>query len=240
MGTKEPLSSGDLSMVLKAKKRIWFTVSFWVVVGTIAVMAAVSTVMTFTFFHQQEEQAVELLVEKGTTLIRSFEAGLRSPLDVKDEMFRLQKLLMETAQQPDIDYIIVTDKEGNIIADGDPAQVGDKYGLDLDTGLLALSHDIRWRQVTNSGGAGTFEVYRGFFPPEKYTEDKTSSKGKVKSKEINKLVIYVGLNMATIEKATKEDNRAHLIIALILLLIGSSAIISLLLSFAFRISSCRT
>jgi len=236
MGTKEPSSCGDLSMVPKAKKRIWFTISFWVVVGTIAVMAAVSTVMTFTFFHQQEEQAVELLVEKGTTLIRSFEAGLRSPLDVKDEMFRLQKLLMETAQQPDIDYIIVTDKEGNIIADGDPAQVGDKYGLDLDIGLLALSHDIRWRQVTNSGGAGTFEVYRGFFPPEKYTEDKMSSKGKVKSKEINKLIIYVGLNMATIEKATKEDNRAHLIITLILLLIGSSAIISLFLAQAYHLA----
>ena len=223
-------------MVSKPKKRIWFTVSFWVVVGTIAVMAAVSTVMTLTFFHQQEEQAVELLVEKGTTLIRSFEAGLRSPLDMKTEMFRLQRLLMGTAQQPDIDYIIVTDKEGNIIADGDPAQVGDKYGLDLDIGSLALSHDIRWRQVTNSGGAGTFEVYRGFFPLEKYTEEKTSSKSKVKSKEISKLIIYVGLNMATIEKATKEDNRAHLIIALILLLIGSSAIISLFLTQAYRLT----
>ena len=223
-------------MVSKPKKRIWFTVSFWVVVGTIAVMAAVSTVMTLTFFHQQEEQAVELLVEKGTTLIRSFEAGLRSPLDMKTEMFRLQRLLMGTAQQPDIDYIIVTDKEGNIIADGDPAQVGDKYGLDLDIGSLALSHDIRWRQVTKSGGAGTFEVYRGFFPLEKYTEEKTSSKSKVKSKEISKLIIYVGLNMATIEKATKEDNRAHLIIALILLLIGSSAIISLFLTQAYRLT----
>ena len=66
--------------MLKAKKRIWFNVSFWVVIGAIAVMAAVSTVMTFTFFQQQKEQAVELLVEKGATLIRSFEAGLRNPL----------------------------------------------------------------------------------------------------------------------------------------------------------------
>jgi two-component system sensor histidine kinase HydH len=222
--------------VLKAKKRIWFNISFWVVIGAIAVMAAVSTVMTLTFFQQQEQQAVEFLVEKGATLIRSFEAGLRSPLDVKNEMFRLQRLLMETAQQPDIDYIIVTDKEGNIIADGDPTQVGDKYGLDLDIGSLALSHDIRWRQVTNSEGAGTFEVYRGFFPLEKYTEKKTSSKGKVESKKINKLIIYIGMNMATIEKATKEDNRAHLIITLILLLIGSSAIISLFLAQAYRLT----
>ena len=222
--------------MLNANKKIWFNVSFWVVIVAITVMAAVSTVMTFTFFHQQEEQAVELLVEKGTTLIRSFEASLRNPLDVKNEMFRLQKLLTETAQQPDIDYIIVTDNDGNIIADGDPAQVGDKYGLDLDIGSLALSHDIRWRQVVNPQGAGTFEVYRGFFPPQKNTEDKTASQGNVKSKEINKFIIYVGLNMATIEKATKEDNRAHLIIALILLLIGSSAIISLFLAQAYRLT----
>ena len=222
--------------MLNANKKIWFNVSFWVVIVAITLMAAVSTVMTFTFFQQQEQQAVELLVEKGTTLIRSFEASLRSPLDVKNEMFRLQKLLMETAQQPDIDYIIVTDKEGNIIADGDPAQVGDKYGLDLDIGSLASSRDICWRQVANPQGAGTFEVYRGFFPPQKNTEDKTSSQGNVKSKEINKFIIYVGLNMATIEKATKEDNRAHLIIALILLLIGSSAIISLFLAQAYRLT----
>jgi two-component system sensor histidine kinase HydH len=223
-------------MVLNIKKKIWFDVSFWIVVGTIAVMAAVSALMTSTFSQQQENQAVELLMEKGATLIRSFEAGLRSPLDTKTEMFRLQKLLMEISQQPDIDYIIVTDKEGNIIADGDPAQVGDKYGLDLNIKSLILSHDIRWRQVTNSEGAGTFEIYRGFFPLEKYTEEKTSFKGRVNSKEINKLIIYVGLNMATVEKATKEDNRAHAIIVLILLLIGSSSIISLYLAQAYRLT----
>ena len=78
---------------------------------------------------------------------------------------------METAQQPDIDYIIVTDNKGNIIADSDPSQVGDKYGLDLDDAIIALSQEIRWRQVANPQGAGTFEVYRGFFPLEKYTED---------------------------------------------------------------------
>ena len=66
-------------MVLKTKKRIWFNVSFWVVVGAIAVMATVSAVMTLAHFQRQKEQAVDLLVEKGATLIRSFEAGLRTP-----------------------------------------------------------------------------------------------------------------------------------------------------------------
>ena len=168
-------------MVLRTKKRIWFNVSFWVVVGAIAVIATVSAVMTLAHFQRQKEQAVDLLVEKGATLIQSFEAGLRITPDINNETFRLQKLLMETAQQPDIDYIIVTDNEGNVIADSDPAQVGDKYGLDLAIGSLASSHDIRWRQVANPQGADTFEVYRGFFPQERLTQgtesaDKTNLK----------------------------------------------------------------
>jgi two-component system sensor histidine kinase HydH len=223
-------------MVLKAKKRIWFNISVWVVVGAIAVIAVVSAVMTFAHFQRQKEQAVELLVEKGATLIRSFEAGLRSPLGMKTETFGLQKLLMEIAQQPDIDYIIVADNKGNIIADSDPAQVGDKYGLDLDIGPLALSHDIRWRQVANPQGAGTFEVYRGFFPQERFAEETKPAQNKSKNKKTDNMIIFAGLNMAAIEKADKEDTRNTIIIALILLLIGSSAIISLFLAQAYHLA----
>ena len=236
MGIKEPSSSGDLSMVLKAKKRIWFNISVWVVVGAIAVIAVVSAVMTFAHFQRQKEQAIQLLVEKGATLIRSFEAGLRSPLGMKTETFGLQKLLMEMAQQPDIDYIIVADNKGNIIADSDPAQVGDKYGLDLDIGPLALSHDIRWRQVANPQGAGTFEVYRGFFPQERFAEETKPAQNKSKNKKTDNMIIFAGLNMAAIEKADKEDTRNTIIIALILLLIGSSAIISLFLAQAYHLA----
>jgi two-component system sensor histidine kinase HydH len=226
---------GDLRMVLKAKKRIWFNISVWVIIGSIAVVAVVSAVMTFAHFQRQKQQAIELLVEKSATLIRSFEAGLRSPLGIKTETFRLQKLLIETAQQPDIDYIIVTDNKGNIIADSDPAQVGDKYGLDLDIGSLALSHEIRWRQVANPQGAGTFEVYRGFFPQERFAQETKPAQNNFKNKQTD-MIIFVGLDMAAIEKADKEDTRNTIIIALILLLIGSSAIISLFLAQAYYLA----
>jgi len=222
-------------MMLKAKKRIWFNISVWVVIGAIAVVAVVSAVMTFAHFQRQKQQAVELLVEKSATLIRSFEAGLRSPPGTKTETFRLQKLLIETAQQPDIDYIIVTDNKGNIIADSDPAQVGDKYGLDLDIGLLALSHEIRWRQVANPQGAGTFEVYRGFFPQERFAQETKPAQNNSKNNKTD-MIIFVGLDMAAIEKADKEDTRNTIIIALILLLIGSSAIISLFLAQAYYLA----
>jgi two-component system sensor histidine kinase HydH len=50
------------------------------------------------------------------------------------------------------------------------------------------------------------------------------------------MIIFVGFNMATIEKADSEDTRNTIIIALILLFIGSSAIISLFLAQAYRLT----
>jgi two-component system sensor histidine kinase HydH len=208
--------------------------SIWVVIGAIVVVAVIASVMTLAHFQRQKEQAVELMMEKGATLIRSFEAGLRTQAFIKNGAFGLQKLLMETAQQPDIDYIIVTNSSGKIIADSDPASIDDNYGLDLDIKRIASSKNIQWRQVTNPEGAGTFEVYRGFFPQERFDEPKAAPKNSPKTHSKSSMIIYVGFNMAAIEKAGHEDTRDTIIIALILLLIGSSAIVSLFLAQAYQ------
>jgi two-component system sensor histidine kinase HydH len=221
-------------MKLKVKKKSRLEFSVWVVISIIAVMAIISAVLTFSHFQRQKEQAVELLMGKGSTLIHSFEAGFRSPVNIKDNNFQLQKLLMETAQQPDIDYIIVTDSKNIIRADSDPAMVGEKYGLDLDTGKIMHARDMQWRQVANPDGADTFEVYRGFFPTDRPQENKISSSEKSTSRKTDNLIIFVGFNMEAIEKAAAEDTRNTIIIALILLLIGSSVIVSLFLMQAYR------
>ncbi len=235
MDTIYPVTNGALYMVNKIRKKFRFDISLWAAISAIAVLAVISAVMTRAHFQRQEQQAQELFVEKGATLIRSFEAGLRDRAKMKESAFYIQKLLMEIAQQPDIDYIIVTDHQGAIIADSDPSMVTQKYGLDLDAVNLAASQDIKWRQVANPGGAGTFEVYRGFFPRELYDPNKISPKKE--SKEIkNKMIVYVGFNMAKIERATDEDTRNTIISALILLLIGSLAIVSLFLVQAYRLA----
>jgi two-component system, NtrC family, sensor histidine kinase HydH len=223
-------------MEAHVKKKYRLNVSLWIVISIIVVMAIIFSVLTFSHFQRQKEQAIELLVEKGATLIRSFEAGLRNPVNMKDNAFGLQKLLMETAEQPDIDYIIVADSKGDILADSDPSSIGEKYGLDLDIAHIATAKEIRWRQVANPEGAGTFEVYRGFFPQERYVDNRVQSKTKSAHPANNNLIIFVGFNMAAIEKADKEDTRNTIIIALILLLIGSSVIVSLFLLQAYRLT----
>ena len=208
----------------KKKKKIRLDISIWVAASAIAVLAVILGLMIFMQYQQRETQAQTLFIEKGTTLIRSFEAGLRDRPDCEKDIFYFQKLLMETAQQPDIDYIAVTDSGGNILADSDPSMQGLQYGRDLETKKIAQSQEIRWRKTDNPGGAGTFEVYRGLFPWRQGTAADSQ----------RPLIIFVGFDMDKIEKASREDIYRTIITAVILILIGALAIVSLFLVQAYR------
>ncbi|MCE5212956.1 MAG: PAS domain S-box protein, partial [Deltaproteobacteria bacterium] len=210
----------------KKKKKIHFDISVWVAISAIAVLAVILSLMIFMQFQQRKDQAVTLFVEKGATLIQSFEAGLRDRLNRDEDMFYLRKLLMETAQQPDIDYMIVTDSKGQILADSDPSMLGRPYGLDLDMKKIAGNLEVRWRQAANPEGAGTFEVYRGFSP-------RRAGDGKGDRRPS---VVFVGFNMEKIEKASREDTIRTVTRALVLVLIGSLAIVSLFLVQAYRLA----
>jgi two-component system sensor histidine kinase HydH len=208
------------------KEKIRFDLSVWVTVSALAVLAGILSVMMFAQFQGRKNQAQMLFVEKGTTLIRSFEAGLQYRGDFEGGEFYLQKLLMETAQQPDIDYMIVTDSRGRILADSEPAMLGLHYGLDLGTVRLAGSTKIAWRQTANPDGAGTFEVYRGFSPWRVPMVEEGQSP----------MIVFVGFDMSKIESASREDTFRTLFVALILALIGSLAIVSLFLVQAYRLT----
>ena len=59
----------------------------------------------------------QILSEKGAALIKAFEAGARTGM--MGMMWggdQVQNLLEETARQPDILYLMVTDREGLILA----------------------------------------------------------------------------------------------------------------------------
>ncbi len=212
---------------MKEKKKIRFDLSLWVTASAMAVLAVLLALMTFMQFQQRKNQAVEIFVEKGTTLILSFEAGLRNrpePFGWFGDIFDVQKLLMETAQQPDIDYMIITDDRGQILADSDPSMLGRQYGLDLDTREIAGRRDIRWRQTANPEGAGTFEVYRGFSP----------DSGPAGAHTAPSWIVFVGFNMEKIEKASREDVFGMIGFAFLLVLFGSLAIVSLFLVQTYR------
>jgi two-component system, NtrC family, sensor histidine kinase HydH len=133
------------------KRRLWAVIPPWMIIGAVTIVSSLFIFMTLESINRQEQLISRLLVEKGAALIRSFEAGARTGMGMRWGGFQLQKLLMETAQQPDIDYLIVTDTRGTIIADSDPARIGLSYGLDLDLETIARTETPAWRRIAHSG-----------------------------------------------------------------------------------------
>ncbi len=221
----------------KKRKRLWAVLPPWLIIGSVAIIAPLFIFTALQDINRQREQTSRLLVEKGAALIRSFEAGARTGIGMRWGGFQLQKLLMETAQQPDIDYLIVTDTEGRIVADSDPARIGLNHGQELDLAAIARSQTLAWRRVPHSEGADTFEIYRRFAPTDQalpdFPADPAPSRA-ASAEGASGFVIFVGLDMGPIVAAQEEDRRHTLWMALIFLLVSCSGIISLLLAQGYR------
>ncbi|MEE9612479.1 MAG: ATP-binding protein [Desulfatiglandales bacterium] len=235
----------------KTQKRFWFGMPAWIIVGAVVILVPIFVFWTLQNIHKQKENTTLLLLEKGAALIRSFEAGTRTGMmgmmGMRGSGFQLQKLLTETAQQPDIVYLIVTDVNGTILAHNDPAKIGKTHGRALDLKPISQYKKVEWRQVPNPGGADTFEVFRRFSPAghnfPKYHEQMMGNLRRrlnvcpacpgERTPESDR-IIFVGLDMGPIEAARKADTRHTVVMALILLLIGCGGIVSLFLAQAYR------
>ena len=233
----------------RKKRKTWIGTPPWLLLGAVLILAAIFVFWTLQNIHKEKESTTRLLLEKGAALIRSFEAGARTGMMGMMGRrggggFQLQRLLAETAQQPDIDYLIVTDKDGTILAHSDPEKIGETYGRGLDLEQVYESKDVEWRQISNPDGASTFEIFRRFMPTRggfrgsrsmmmphmSGMPENRADRGETKSEQI----IYVGLDMGPIESARRADTRHTVIMAAILLLIGFAGIFSLFMVQAYR------
>jgi two-component system sensor histidine kinase HydH len=237
------------AMFTKSKKReSWSAVPPWVLIGAVAVLLPIVVFVTVENINRQKQKSTHLLLEKGAALIRSFEAGTRTGMmGMQWGGFQLQQLLSETAQQPDIVYLMVTDETGNAIAHSNPDQIGRIHGADLDLKKISGSRTLLWRQITLPDGGNVFEVYRKFIPigpgrgmgmmrrhmgmmrrqaqPRWQKNEDISGSGQI---------IFVGLDMSPIEAARKADVRHAIIMGTILLLVGFAGFTLLFLVQSYR------
>ena len=149
-------------------KRSWLGVPPWIIVGAVAVLLPIIVVMTVQDIRRMRQRTTEYLLWRGADLIGNFEAGTRTGfmgmLGMSASGFELQRLLTETAQQPGIVHLVVTDMDGNILHHNDPEKIGGVYGTDLDLKRISEAEEEEYREIPNPGGAPTFEVFRRFLP----------------------------------------------------------------------------
>ncbi|NOX34369.1 MAG: histidine kinase, partial [Deltaproteobacteria bacterium] len=106
------------------------------------------------------------LIEKGISLIRTFEAGTRTGMfTMRWGANRIQAMLLETSLQPEVVYMMITSKDGRILAHSDPSMVG-QYLDDMprmekiNKGPSFVYH----RVLEQKNGTQVFEMFKRFEP----------------------------------------------------------------------------
>ena len=216
----------------------------WIILGAVAILVPIFVFWTLQNISKEREYVVRLLTEKGSALIRSIEAGTRTGMmGMRGGGFRVQRLISETAQTPDIVYLMVTDATGNIVAHSDEEEIGKTHGTDLDLQRISRSEKVQWRQISRPEGASTFEVFRRFSPTR--VPFRGPHGGRMQGPWPNEMreeipppeqpeIIFVGLDMGPIEAVRKQDTTNTILLASILLLIGFAGVVSLFLAQAYR------
>lgn len=220
----------------------------WIFIGVAAVLLPIFAIMTAVNINRQKDNTQRLLVEKGAALIRSFEAGTRTGMMGRMRSgFKLQHLLSETAQQPDIIYLLVTDIDGTVLAHSDLNRIGGFYGENLDFETISEQKIVQWHRVQQDDGREIFEVYRRFYPTERPKRrpperlhpmmrhrppDEPDFKKREKS--LPAQFIFVGLDTSSIATAQKADTVHTVVMGVILLFIGLAGILLLFLAQSYR------
>ncbi|NQU64466.1 MAG: hypothetical protein HQ517_09320 [SAR324 cluster bacterium] len=136
-----------------------------IVIGAILILLPIFVFIILQNISRQESFGTRLLMEKGAALIRSFEAGTRAGMMGRGwGNRRLQQLLSETAQQPDIAYLLLIGSQGQIIAHSDIGRVGQTHQPPVDNENVAQAGSPLWRFVETEQGEKIFEVYKSFRP----------------------------------------------------------------------------
>jgi len=240
---------GNNIMINTKSKKSWIGIPPWIIIGAVVILAPIFIFWANENIHRQRGSTTKLLLEKGAALIRSFEAGTRTGMmGMRWGGRQVQRLLRETAQQPDIVYLLITDANGNILAHSDSTQIGGHHGTDLDLDRISQSTVVEWRNVTDAKNRNIFEVFRQFSPTRKHSPTHfnrmmprdwfRSQMMREEGKPPPRLSIFVGLDMEEVDAAAEEDMYHTVVMAVILLLIGFTGIMSLFLAQGYR--SART
>ena len=135
-------------------------------IGVLVILLPIFTLMIMDRLEKQKEFFYQRLLEKGSSLIRTFEAGTRIGMfRMQWDANRIQAMLLETSIQPEIMYMMITSKSGRILAHSDASMVGQTYKampefIKATENYTMIHHRLR----EQTDGVQFFEVSKRFVP----------------------------------------------------------------------------
>ncbi|MBQ9407093.1 MAG: hypothetical protein IJU37_10225 [Desulfovibrio sp.] len=143
-------------------------------IGVACILIVVMAGLSQRSNERERSFMVRNLTDRAEALIWALEAGTRTGMRMKDSVIMgLSPLLRETARQPGIVYMAVSDAQGRMLAFSWGGDGDEKADSALQTvaaempvlPALAVETDkTQWRMRERADGVKVFEVYRAFAP----------------------------------------------------------------------------
>ncbi len=200
------------------------------------ILALILGVVTWRNLDREERLMEDFLLEKGLTLIRTFEAGTRTSMMMNWQESTLATLVRETARAESIAYVAITDASGRLLTKAG----GDISGTDIlpFTRVLTVKRPLT-RRTTDAAGRAVFEVAKEFNPIQAMGTGRERMMRRWQQwcgsdcdsgDQIERRVLFVGLYMGQFEAAQQEDLRQSILMGGLLLMLGSAGFYFIFLS----------
>jgi len=214
-----------------------FYVSPWLLVGAVVILASITVYSALSIIHLQGDNTRQLLLEKGAALMRSFEAGTRAGMSsMRWGSGQLQRLLVETARQPDIAHLIITDTKGRVVGHNDRTLLGTTYGEHMDHSAVWMNDRLYHRTISGKKGDRVFEVYRRFSPLPRgvHRRSQDSDIPDLNFEMEERLVVFVGLSTQSADAIMTDVRRNAVITAVVLFTAGLAGFFLLMMAYSYR------
>ena len=206
----------------------------WTIVAAVLTLLLVIAFSTYRNMSRERGRMEDSLLREGLVIIRAIEAGVRADFpSAPPDARRLQKLVEEVSREPEVAAIVIFDKEGNVIATSRPAgPAAEKVGGAPSLRLLLKEKGLITRYRGQPDGVQAFEVIQPFrpfsyqTPPSLRREseaESASQEGPLRRWAEDKM-ITLSLRLATFEMARQEDRHHTLLMAAILVVLGTGAL----------------
>jgi two-component system sensor histidine kinase HydH len=198
------------------------------IAGASILLFIILAALSIQNYNREKELLTKQLYREGSALIRILEASMKNGMmSARWKESQIQTLLTETAKEPNIDYIMVVDNTGIVLAHNQSKYIGNKVnGLKLPqkAGLIISAFG------KNSENEDVFNMVK-LITPLTSSNSNTNYKMRMGNQCMNRWnsflsgkYIIVGLKMNEFKAAQAEDVRRAIISGLILLILGSASL----------------
>ncbi len=197
------------------------------IVAIVFILLVLISISTHRNLNREKTRALHFLYRQGAMLLHSVEASVRTGM--KTLMWQevsLGKLLQETAKDEEISYVYLMDGHGRVAHHSDPSKEGESATWKPD---LADSDHIITRITHLPDGARIYELAKYFSPMYEpsviHSEDSILNPGPISGQHSHSGdTIVLGFRMTAFEDAQHADIQHALIMAAIILVLGSGAL----------------